>query len=145
MRFMFSVFLSLLCLVGCNSYRVTPLPYDANLKEVYLIDNPDVIVFGFKKQLMKEFNKRGIAVVQVSSRAKVPSDKYSVSYVARQSWDCTTYLSEADIEILKENFLMADGEYEHIGRSFSLDVFTKWRGLEYKMAPLYNELLKNYK
>lgn len=33
---------------------------------------------------------------------------------------------------------------DHNGRNRSLDVFTKWRGDGYKMAALYDEMLKNY-
>ena len=70
--------------------------------------------------------------------------EYVVCYDARRSWDFSPYLSDATIRISKDGMTIAKGKYHHTGGSASLDVLTKWRGTEWKMKELYDELLKNY-
>ena len=71
-------------------------------------------------------------------------NEYVIQYDARQSWDFSPYLSDATIRVIQNNLTMAKGKYHHVGRSCSLDIFTKWRGTEWKMKDIYDELLKNY-
>ena len=129
---------------GCNSYKVSPLPYDVELKTITVVDNPSVIVTDFVDVMADEFAKRKIKLHHVSSDLSEKSDGYVLTYDARQSWDCSLYLSDATIKIIRDGMPVAKGKYHHIGQSFSMDIFTKWRGTEWKMKDLYDELLKNY-
>jgi len=129
---------------GCNSYKVSPLPYDAELKNISVINNPRVVVDDFTDVMVDEFAKRKIKLHNVTSELSDKSEGYVITYDARQSWDCSLYLSDATIRIIKDGMPVAKGKYHHIGQSFSLDIFTKWRGTEWKMKDLYDELLKNY-
>ena len=139
-----SVVLCLALLCGCNSYNVKSLPYDSELKEVVVVENPKVIVNGFVDVMTDEFNARKIKVRNVPQNyASTPND-YVIQYDAHQSWDFTTYLSDATVRISKDGMTVAKGTYHHVGGSASFDVFTKWRGVEWKMKDLYGELLKNY-
>lgn len=128
---------------GCNSYKVTALPYDANLKGIVVVDNPKVRDGHFLPVLEKAFNDRGFRV-RHGAAADVRQDEAAVTYSALRSWDVVPYLTDADVVITKNGAQKASGHYHHNGRNWSLDVFTKWRGTGYKMADLYDQLLANY-
>ena len=134
----------LLLVCGCNSYKVQVLPYDAELKSVTVIANPKVAVHDFVDVMVDEFNARNIKVLSAPSDYVAKPEEYVIRYDARRSWDVSDYLSDATVRISKDNMTLGKGRYHHVGRSFSLDVFTKWRGTEWKMKDLYDELLKNY-
>ena len=134
---------SLLC--GCNTYYVKSLPYDPELKDVVVVHNPKVIVKDFVEVMTDEFNARKIKVRNVPQNYVSKPNEYVVHYDARQSWDFTLYLSDATIRIIRDGMTVGKGKYHHVGRSMSLDIFTKWRGTEWKMKDLYEGLLKNYK
>ena len=136
--------LSLILLCGCNSYNVKSLPYDPNLKDIVVVDNPKVIVADFVDVMTDEFNAREIKVRCVPQSYAAKPKEYVVCYDARRSWDFSPYLSDATIRISKDGMTIAKGKYHHTGGSASLDVFTKWRGTEWKMKELYDELLKYY-
>ena len=136
--------LSLILLYGCNSYNVKSLPYDPNLKDIVVVDNPKVIVADFVDVMTDEFNAREIKVRCVPHSYAAKPKEYVVCYDARRSWDFSPYLSDATIHIRKDGMTIAKGKYHHTGGSASLDVFTKWRGTEWKMKELYDELLKYY-
>ena len=136
--------LSLILLYGCNSYNVKSLPYDPNLKDIVVVDNPKVIVADFVDVMTDEFNAREIKVRCVPQSYAAKPKEYVVCYDARRSWDFSPYLSDATIRISKDGMTIAKGKYHHTGGSASLDVFTKWRGTEWKMKELYDELLKYY-
>ena len=136
--------LSLILLYGCNSYNVKSLPYDPNLKDIVVVDNPKVIVADFVDVMTDEFSAREIKVRCVPQSYAAKPKEYVVCYDARRSWDFSPYLSDATIRIRKDGMTIAKGKYHHTGGSASLDVFTKWRGTEWKMKELYDELLKYY-
>ncbi len=136
--------LSLILLCGCNSYDVKSLPYDPNLKDIVVVDNPKVIVADFVDVMTDEFNARNIKVRCVPQSYAAKPKEYVVCYDARRSWDFSPYLSDATIRISKDGMTIAKGKYHHTGGSALLDVFTKWRGTEWKMKELYDELLKYY-
>ena len=136
--------LSMILLYGCNSYNVKSLPYDPNLKDIVVVDNPKVIVADFVDVMTDEFNAREIKVRCVPQSYAAKPKEYVVCYDARRSWDFSPYLSDATIRIRKDGMTIAKGKYHHTGGSASLDVFTKWRGTEWKMKELYDELLKYY-
>lgn len=133
----------MLLVCGCNSYKVTALPYDANLKGVVVVDNPKVRDGHFLPVLESAFAERGFRV-RHGAAADAAGDEAVVTYSALRSWDIVPYLADADVVISKNGVQKASGHYHHTGGSLSLDVFTKWRGDEYKMADLYDQMLKNY-
>lgn len=138
------VSLGVLLLSGCNSYKVKALPYDAELKRVVVVENANVIVDDFVDVLIDEFGERGIKVSVVPPNYAAKPTEYVVRYNALQSWDFSTYLSDATIRVSRDGAVLSNGRYHHIGGSCSLDLFTKWRGTAWKMKDLYDELLKNY-
>ncbi len=134
---------AVICLAGCTSIDVRPLQYAADLKEIKLLDNPKVIVDDFVPVMEWNFSQRGIALKRVPQFTQVGANEYSIRYSARRSWDLTTYLSDAYVNVYKGNLLVAYGKYHLTGGAWSLSLL-KWQGVETKMKPVYNELLKNY-
>ena len=126
---------------GCNSYNVRPVKYDPEMTRVTVIQNPKVIVADFLNVMEEEFSTRGIPVKVENAGYVGKEGEYTVTYDARQSWDFTTYLADANVRIRKNNLLMGQGHYHHRGGSLSLSLW-KWQGTRKKMAPLYKELLQ---
>ena len=98
----------------------------------------------FVDVMVDEFNARNIKVLSAPPDYAAKLEEYVIRYDARRSWDVSDYLSDAIVRISKDNMTLGKGRYHYVGRSFSLDVFTKWRGTEWKMKDLYDELLRNY-
>ena len=138
------IFLIVAMLCGCNTYNVKSLPYDPALKDVVVVHNPKVIVKDFVDVMTDELNARKIKVRNAPQDYVGMPNEYIVHYDARQSWDFSLYLSDASIRIIKDGMTVGKGRYHHTGGSASLDIFTKWRGTEWKMKDLYEDLLKNY-
>ena len=137
-----AITLCVVVFVGCTSIKVQPLKYDPELKEINLLDNPKVIVEDFVPVMEQHFSKHGLALKRVPQFAQLNENEYGIRYSARRSWDFATYLSLAYVNIYKGNKLVAEGNYHLIGGGgFSL---FKWQGTETKLAPMYDELLKNY-
>ena len=132
-----------LCLVGCTSIDVSPLQYDAKIKEITLIDNPKVIVHDFVPVMEHFLAQYGIGLKRVSEFTQLRSNEYGIRYSATQSWDLTTYLSDAYVNVYKGNTLVAEGKYHLIGGSFCFSLL-KWQGTETKMKPVFEELFKNF-
>ena len=138
--------MAFLCLsaVGCQSYDVRPLKYDPEMKSVTVVLNPKVIVRDFLNVMEDEFGVRGIPVMIANASHVAKEGEYVVTYDARQSWDFTTYLSDANVRVVKNNLLLGRGHYHHRGGSMSLSLW-KWQGTQAKMAPLYGKLLQEWK
>ncbi len=130
-------------LVGCTSIEVHPLQYNAKIREINLIINPNVIVHDFVPFMEQNFSNRGIALKRVPEFTSLKENEYGIRYSAWQSWDFTSYLSDAYVHIYRGNLLVAYGKYHLIGGSACLSLF-KWQGTEAKMRPVFEELLKNY-
>ena len=140
---MLALLAAMFFLAGCTSVIVSPLPYDANLKEIKLLNNPAVIVDDFVPVLEKYFLEHGIALNRVPGTANIGANEYGIRYTARRSWTVLPYLSLAYVRIFKGERLVAEGNYYLSGHSFCLSPY-KWQGVETKMKPVYDELLKNY-
>ena len=130
-------------LAGCTSIDVFPLPYDAQAKEIKLMDNPDVIVRDFVPVMNKHFSEHGITLTRAPENTTIGENEYVIRYSAKRSWFVAPYLSTAYVKVYKGSRIVAEGNYELIGRFFCLSPY-KWQGVETKMKPLYDELLKNY-
>lgn len=138
--------MTFLCLlvIGCQSYDVRPLKYDPEMKSVTVVKNPKVIVPDSLNVMEDEFGARGIPVMIAHANHVAKEGEYVVTYDARQSWDFTSYLSDANVHVVKDNLLLGRGHYHHNGRSMSLSLW-KWQGTRTKMVPLYGKLLQEWK
>lgn len=94
--------------------------------------------------LQDEIEEHGIPVMIAHANHVAKEGEYVVTYDAWQSWDFTTYLSDAKVRVVKDNLLLGRGHYHHRGGSMSLSLW-KWQGTQEKMAPLYGKLLQEWK
>ena len=133
-----------LCLAGCTSIQVRPLPYDAQVKDIKLIENPKVIVDDFVPVMEQNFAQHGIALKHFTASTKPGENEYVIRYSAKRSWMVWPYLSDAYVRVYKGSMIVAEGKYRLIGRSVCLSLF-KWQSVETKMKPVFDELLKNYR
>ena len=133
-----------LCLAGCTSIEVRPLPYDAQVKDIKLIENPKVIVDDFVPVMEKYFSQHGIGLKHFAESARVGENEYVIRYSAKRSWMVVPYLSDAHVKVYKGDMIVAECKYHLIGRSICLSLY-KWQGVETKMQPVFDELLKNYR
>lgn len=133
-----------LCLAGCTSIEVRPLPYDAQIKDIKLIENPKVIVDDFVPVMEKNFSRHGIGLKHFTESARVGENEYVIRYSAKRSWMVLPYLADANVRVYKGSMIVAEGKYHLIGRFFCLSPY-KWQGVETKMQPVFDELLKNYR
>lgn len=76
------------------------------MKSVTVVQNPKVIVPDFLNVMEDEFGARGIPVMIANANHVAKAGEYVVTYDARQSWDFTTYLSDANVRIVKDNLLL---------------------------------------
>jgi len=67
-----------------------------------------------------------------------------LTYVAYRKWDVTTFLSQADINLYKNNLLIGSIEYKTPTGIVGAGGINpaKWNSTEEKIAPLMNRLLK---
>ena len=135
--------MGLLAMAGCNTYDVRAMKFDPDLKEVVVINNPNVRVWDFDFELVDAFKEHGLAVRQEAIGYQAAKGEWVVSYTAQQVWDVTDYLSDAMVSVNRDRQQEAYGRYHHIGGAMSFS-FWKWQCTKTKMAPLYDELLKNY-
>ena len=125
-------------------HKIDPIDYDASLNTAYVLRNKKLRVKGFEELLCEKFNDAGIKTEYVDSKRNIPDEAYWVSYTGLWSWDMTLYLAHAEVDVFKGKRKVGRGYYHHRGTNLSLAP-TKWRSARYKMEPLYDELLQNYK
>lgn len=134
--------ISLLWTTGCTSIEVTPLPMGENLGIIKIQKNPKVKVADFVDVMRENLSSRGIQSTVVEDSYVPKSDEFTITYVAYRGWDFVLFMKDANVEIHKNNQIVASGNFHLIlGGGFS---FYKWYGTRYKMEPVYAEMLKNY-
>jgi len=81
----------------------------------------------------------------IETHAKVPeSCELKLTYVAYRKWDVTTFLSQANINLYKNNQLIGSIEYKTPTGLVGAGGINpaKWDSTEEKIAPLMDKLLK---
>ena len=134
--------LSCLTLVfGCTSIHVNPVQQNPTqpIVDICIVNNDQVIIKDFVPAIQKRLKHHLIfsrVVIQNHDR----NCEYKLYYSAKQSWDFVNYLSWAELKLYKDNKLVADAEYNHVGKSFSLSPL-KFQSVETKMNPVIDKLL----
>lgn len=136
----------LLCTVAllpaCTSVHVKAVDGSRfKLVHICVQENPKVIISDFLQVLRDGIERHGLST-QVFAGYQAPSTcEYIVTYTARQSWDFSPYLSQAQIEMRRGNELVSRADYRLRAKGgFSL---TKWASTSSKMDPVIDEMLKN--
>jgi hypothetical protein len=135
----FLIVLSLAVLGGCTTVRVNPVPAGEAIRHVCIEENPKVVVGDFLSVLEEGFARHEISTELVQAVAIPESCEYLVRYTAFKKWDFATYLSHAELRLLKGRNEIASAMY-HLkgGGGYSM---TKWRSTQSKMDPVIDELL----
>lgn len=121
---------------GCTSVRVQPVSSQERMEHVCIERNPRVTIGDFISVMQEGFRNHGIT----SSVVQSPADcRYTSTYTARRTWDITTYLSQAQIDIQRDGRTIATAHYHLRGKGgLSLN---KWAGTRTKILPVMEQLL----
>lgn len=148
---------------GCTSITVEPLDAGYNVKRICIRENPKVVVNGLvpviadgltRHHIESEFIASNLDKQKLQAEGDKPdryymeitpvpgSCEFSLTYTARQSWDFTTYLSTADIEISNKTGVIGSANYHLINKG-GLS-FMKWQDVDTKLDPVMDQLLRFY-
>jgi hypothetical protein len=132
------VVLAAAALTGCTAVRVQPISGDHQVNHICIQNNPKVTVSDFVQVMQEGFNKHGISSEVINSDGK-PGCGYTASYTARRTWDITTYLSLAEINVQRDGRQIASAHYHLRGKGgFALN---KWASTRTKILPVIDQLL----
>lgn len=124
-------------LTGCTAVTVKPIPADSLIEHICIQANPRVTIRDFVSVMQEGFTNHGITSQYVTG--SLPSGcEYSATYTARRSWDLATYLTEAQIDVLRDGRQIASANYHMKGKGGLSP--TKWAGTRSKILPVIDEL-----
>lgn len=126
---------------GCTAITVVPLDRELDVRRVCIEENQAVQVAGFVDVVRDGFRRHGIETV-VYSDDRLHDCEYRLTYTALRSWDGATYLSHAELRLLRNDTQVAYSEY-HLRGKGGYDL-SKYRSTEAKMRPVLDELLQAY-
>src|SRR3954470_6536041 len=117
-------------MTGCTSVRVQPVKAENRIEHICIEKNPKVEVGDFVTVMQEGFQAHGITSQLVLEL--VPADcHYTSTYTARRTWDMAMYMTDAQINILKDGRQIASANYHLKGEGgFAL---TKWAGTRAKI------------
>ncbi|MEJ0086440.1 MAG: Sbal_3080 family lipoprotein [Pseudomonadota bacterium] len=123
---------------GCTSVRVQPVSAEHKITHVCISDNPRVMVGDFVDVMREGFQKYGITS-QVITGSMAPGCPFTSEYTARRTWDLAMYMTDAQIDILRDGRQIATANY-HLkgGGGFSLN---KWANTRTKILPVMDQVL----
>ena len=126
---------------GCTSIQVNPISSEEfkNIREICIVNNLEVKIVDFVPVLEKRLQQHKIATRKINEVDVTQSCEYALRYSARRSWDITTYLSWAELNLFKQNQQIASAEYSLVAKG-GLSLM-KWQSVETKMNPGIDRLL----
>lgn len=121
---------------GCTAVRVQPVSSQERVEHVCIERNPRVGIGDFISVMQEGFRNHGIT----SSVVEPPANcRYTSTYTARRTWDITTYLSQAQIDIQRDGRTIATAHYHLRGKGGL--ALNKWAGTRAKILPVMDQLL----
>lgn len=126
---------------ACTSMSVQPVDPALNVSHVCIQENPQVIIDGFVEHLQDDFQRHGITT-EVIGTQRPRHCEYVLSYTARRSWDITTYMSTASLNMTRNGRSIASVNY-HLKGKGGLSL-TKFQGTETKLDSIVDKLLAGY-
>lgn len=104
----FVAFASTLALASCSITRtIDPLP-ECEIREIYVLDNPEVMMEGFRVELERQLAERGLTT-HVYTDAPPAECRYRLEYTANWKWDMAMYVSYIELRVYDHS--------ERIGRA----------------------------
>lgn len=131
----------LVFLAGCTSIDVKSVSGTHNLMHVCIEDNPRVIVPDFVPAMQYHLDEHAIGSEVFFNNRPPAHCEFVLQYTARQSWDLATYLSYAELRLLKRGVRVGYAQYKHHGGLSML----KWRSAKSKLKPVIEQLFEEYR
>ena len=130
--------IAIAALGGCTSVKVQPVKAEDRIEHICIQNNPKVQVGDFTTVMQEGFQSHGITSQLV--REDVPAGcRYTSTYTARRTWDMAMYMTDAQIDILRDGASIASANYHLKGKGgLSLN---KWAGTREKILPVIDQLL----
>jgi len=125
---------------ACTNIRVRPIDRTAHqITHLCIRENPKVIVPNFLNIVKDQFAQHQITT-EVFSADKPPGTcVYTLDYTANMTWDMSTYMYHAELQLRKGDELISAGNYDlRNGGGLSL---AKWASTESKMKPVIDQML----
>jgi hypothetical protein len=104
-----------------------------------IVENKEVRE-GFLPELQKALHEKGIKHSVVDSSYAQNHCEWTMTYVARWSWDMTIYMSYAEINVLRNGVPDGRAVYDSTGGSFN---FSKFIDAEPKIHELVDQLIQS--
>jgi hypothetical protein len=123
---------------GCSISQHVEQADISNDAEVCIIEN-DAVREGFLSEFEKVLREKGIKYVVTDRGYANQNCEWSVTYVARWSWDLALYMSYAEIKVYKNGVL--DGEAVYDSRRGSANM-GKFINAEPKIRELVDQLMQ---
>ncbi len=123
---------------GCTSVRVKPVGAENHIDHICIQNNPRVLVVDFVSVMQEGFQKYGITS-QTFTEPAPRSCLYTATYTALRSWDFAPYMTDAQIDILRDGRPIASANY-HLKGKGGLS-FNKWANTSTKILPIIDTLL----
>ncbi len=141
MRRIITLFI-LVMISACTAVTVIPFDASLNARHVCIQDNPRVTIGDFVQIVRDGFQRHGIST-EVITNLKPTHCEFTLTYTARRSWDIATYLSIAELVLMKDGREVARANYHLRGKGGL--ALNKWASTKSKMDPVIDELLAQYK
>lgn len=138
-----AICLVVLCaaLGGCTSVRVKPVSAENRIDHICIQENPRVQVGDFVSVMQEGFQKHGITS-QLYKEDTPAKCQYTSTYTARRTWDMAMYMTDAQIDVLRDDRQIASANYHLKGKGgFALN---KWQGTRSKILPVIDQLLAQF-
>lgn len=128
----------MLLISGCSiSQRVEQADISSDA-ELCIIEN-DKVREGFLLELEKVLHEKGIRYVVTDRNYANKNCEWTVTYIARWSWDLTIYMSYAEIKVYKNGVLDGEAIYDSTRGSANLGKFID---AEPKIRELVDQLMQ---
>ena len=110
--------------------------FEGKSEKICVINNRKTKLNQFRNAMIHSLTKRGIAYSIVDKASDCHDTPYSLEYVARRSWDLTTYLGSVELRLMKNGKLVSQANYK--AGSMTL---TKWGSTEERIDGAFAKLL----
>jgi len=128
----------MLLISGCTISQHVEQAEISNDAEVCIIEN-DAVREGFLPELEKVLHEKGIRYVVTDRQYANQNCQWTVTYVARWSWDLTIYMSYAEIKVFKNGMLDGEAIYDSTRGGANM---SKFINAEPKIRELVEQLMQ---
>jgi hypothetical protein len=130
-----------LCLVGCTSLDVRPVPKSVHLQKVCIKFNDDMNVADLVQVIQEDFAAHGIPSAVFHGERPAGCSAIA-TYTADRWWDMAPYMVDAQVTIENDSGFLASAHY-HLAGHGGLSL-AKWEGTHAKLDPAMDAMLINF-